>query len=330
MDIQEFDRLLNRYFRGQLAEGDYQQLASLLQEKTFRDHFEKEKQAWNNHPELDETGRKNWIRLQFRISNTVDPARNGIPIRRLWIKVAAILVLGMLGGGILSYYLAENRKHSEEIVFETPRGEKSLVKLPDGTQVWLNASSRLVYHTFSKKQRDVELTGEAFFRVTKNARAPFFVRIGELEVKVLGTAFNVMAYEDFDRMEITLVSGKIQLTMDDRPVFLEPGQAFDLKDNKFSIREVNSSLAVGWVDNKFIFQNIPFSELIRRLENWYDVDIEIDSRQIENVNFTGTFKNEETIWQVLEAIKVYTPITYDKTDHRRIKINVKNKEHNQV
>lgn len=327
MDFQEFENMINRYFRGQLTESEYQLLGSSLQEKKFLDYFEKAKKDWNTHPEMDEAGRKNWTRLQFRISSTSVPSGFGTHVRRFWIKIAAILVLGLLGGSILTYYWAGNGLHTEQIVFETPRGEKSLVKLPDGSRVWLNASSRLVYHIFSKKQRKVELTGEAFFQVAQNTRAPFFVRSGELEVKVLGTAFNVMAYEEFGRKEITLVSGKVQVNMGERQVLLKPGQAFDLKDNKIAVREVNASLATGWVDNKFIFQNIPFSELIRRLENWYDVDIEIDKQQIEDINFTGTFKNEETIWQVLEAIKVYTPITYDKTDLRKIRINIRKQQH---
>lgn len=326
MDIQKFDHITNRYFRGQLTEDEYQLLTSCLQEKTFRDHFEKVKQRWASEAELDETGRKSWTRLQFRINSTALPAGKETPLLRLWVKVAAvaaILVMGLLGGGILTWYWAEIRTPAGQLVFETPRGEKSLVTLPDGSQVWLNASSRLVYHAFSKKQREVELAGEAFFRVTKNAGAPFVVKTGDLAVEVLGTEFNVMAYDDFGRKEITLVSGKIQVSRGEEQVLLNPGQALALKDNLFSIREVNASLASGWVDNKFIFQNVPFSELIRRLENWYDVDIEIDNREIEDINFTGTFKNEETIWQVLEAIRVYTPITYNKTHLRKIKINIK-------
>jgi transmembrane sensor len=326
MDIQEFEHITNRYFRGLLAEDEYQLLTSCLQEKTFRNHFEKAKQQWTSDAELDETGRKNWTRLQFRINSTALPAGNETPMRRLWVKVAAvaaILVLGLLTGGILTWYLADIRTPGGQLVFETPRGEKSLVRLPDGSQVWLNASSRLVYHAFSKKHREVELNGEAFFRVTKNEQAPFVVKTGDLAVEVLGTEFNVMAYDDFGRREITLVSGQIQVSRGEEQVLLRPGQALSLKDNQFSIREVNASLASGWVDNKFIFQNVPFSELIRRLENWYDVDIEIDPREIEDINFTGTFKNEETIWQVLDAIRVYTPITYNKTELRQIKINIK-------
>jgi ferric-dicitrate binding protein FerR (iron transport regulator) len=86
---------------------------------------------------------------------------------------------------------------------------------------------------------------------------------------------------------------------------------------------VNTAQASAWVDNKFNFKDIPLSELIKRLENWYDVDIELNNPSGREVNYTGTFKNEETIWQVLDAIKVYTFIEYEKSDTRRIRITVK-------
>lgn len=326
MDHQEFQHIIQRYFRGQLVEEEYEILRSCLRDNIYREKFEQAKQAWNQRPELDESGNNNWARLHFKISSDkIVPTGTSTPVRKLWRRiaaVAAILVIGILAGGILGYLFVGQKTATEQLVFETPRGEKSMVTLPDGSQVWLNASSRLVYVTFSDKLRQVEMEGEAFFRIAKNANAPFVVKTDECEVEVLGTEFNVMAYEDFGRKEITLVSGQVKVSTADRQVMLKPGQSLDLKDNKFSVRDVNASLATGWVDNKFIFQNIPFSELISRLENWYDVDIEMDKSHFEDINFTGTFKNEETIWQVLDAIRVYTPITYDKTDLRKIKITM--------
>ena len=141
-------------------------------------------------------------------------------------------------------------------------------------------------------------------------------------VEVLGTTFNIMAYDEFGRKEITLLNGKVNVHMKGTEQVLKPGQALTLKDHQFHIDEVSSSEAAGWVENKFNFKNIPLSELMKRLENWYDVDITLGNNTGKEVNFTGTFKNEETIWQVLDAIKVYTPISYKKTDLRLIKIAV--------
>jgi len=114
-------------------------------------------------------------------------------------------------GSTVTWLISKNKSFSEQLVFETPRGQKSFVKLPDGSEVWLNAKSRLVYHTFSSDRRQVELKGEAFFKISRNEKAPFVVITDECDVKVLGTTFNVMAYNEFGRKEITLLSGKVKV-----------------------------------------------------------------------------------------------------------------------
>jgi ferric-dicitrate binding protein FerR (iron transport regulator) len=326
MHTTEFQNITQRYFRGQLSDDEYEVLTDYLQDSNNRQYFEQAKQEWNQNPEFNETVRENWNRLEYKI-NKQKPTIVKMPVtRRIWVQVAAvaaILVLGLLLGSVVTYLLSGNQFNQEQLVFETPRGEKSMVTLPDGSEVWLNANSRLVYNSFSANHRQVELKGEAFFKVTSNERAPFVVKTNECSVEVLGTTFNIMAYDEFGRKEITLISGKVNVQLEGSGQVLKPGQALILKDHKFKVVEVNASQSSGWVDNKFNFQNIPLSELMKRLENWYDVDITLDNRTGREVNFTGTFKNEETIWQVLDAIKVYTPIKYDKTELRKITVTVK-------
>ena len=328
MDNKELIEIISRYFRGQLVDSEYELLTGSLMDKTSREYFEKAKRDWEEQPELDELGYRNMNRLNYHI-NKQKTISVQLPVaRRLWVRVAsvaAILIFGLVLGSTVTYLTSKNKTLSEQLVFETPRGEKSLVKLPDGSEVWLNANSRLVYNSFSLNHRQVELKGEAFFKVVRNEKAPFVVKTDECDVEVLGTTFNVMAYNEFGRKEITLLSGKVNVHIDGTEQFLKPGQALILKDHKVKIVEVNPVQASGWVENKFNFQNIPLSELMKRLENWYDVDITLNNSTGKEINFTGTFKNEETIWQVLDAIKVYTPISYKKTDLRQIKISVKHK-----
>jgi len=330
MNIQELEEIINRYFRGQLADSEYELLTNSLQDPKNRDYFDKAKQQWELHPELDELAIRNLNRLNYQIEKHISPRR--LPVaRQLWVRVAsvaAILISGLLAGSLTTYLISKNKTNTEQLVFETPRGEKSFVKLPDGSEVWLNASSRLVYNTFSANRRQVELKGEAFFKVARNEKAPFVVKTNECEVEVLGTTFNIMAYDEFGRKEITLLSGKVTVHMNDIEKVLKPGQALIMKDNYFYIDEVNASESSEWVENKFNFKNIPLSELMKRLSNWYDVDIKLENSTGHEISFTGTFKNEETIWQVLEAIKVYTPITYTKTDLRKIRVSVNIKKPN--
>ena len=326
MENHDFRSIVYRYFRGQLDDAEYELLTESLQLPGNREYFDLARKEWENQPELSDLGKQNFIRLQYKINQS----NHDMPVRqisrRLWFRIAsaaAILIGGLLLGGVATYLLSSGKNSSEQLVFETPRGEKSIVKLPDGTEVWLNANSRLVYNSFSTRSRQVELKGEAFFKVTHNEKAPFVVKTNECEIKVLGTTFNVMAYDEFGRKEITLLEGKVDVLIDSKNQVLKPGQSLVLKDHQMQVAEVNTAQASAWVDNKFNFKDIPLSELIKRLENWYDVDIELNNPSGREVNYTGTFKNEETIWQVLDAIKVYTFIEYEKSDTRRIKITVK-------
>ena len=328
MDNQQIKDIISRYFRGQLVNNEYELLAESLQDKIVSEYFETIKREWEQHPELDELGSRNINRLNYQINKQYTASHLSIS-RRLWIQlssVAAILIFGLLLGSTLTYLISKSKNLSEQLVFETPRGEKSFVKLPDGSEVWLNASSRLVYNTFNSHHRQVELKGEAFFKVARDEKAPFVVKTNKCEVEVLGTTFNVMSYDEFGRQEITLLKGKVNVRMNGAEQILAPGQALVLKDNHFRVDEVIASDASGWVENKFNFKDIPLSELMKRLENWYDVDITLENNTGKEVNFTGTFKNEETIWQVLDAIKVYTPITYKKTNLRKIRIIVQSKK----
>ena len=322
---QELKEMISRYFRGQLVDSEYKLLTDSLQDISIREYFEEAKCDWEEQPELDDLGYRNMNRLNYQINKQKTISTHISVTRQLWVQVAsvaAILIFGLLLGSTVTWLVSKNKTNSEQLVFETPRGEKSLVKLPDGSEVWLNANSKLVYNSFSSNHRQVELKGEAFFKVARNEKAPFVVKTNECEVEVLGTTFNIMAYDEFGRKEITLLSGKVNVHINGDEQVLKPGQALILKNHKVQVIEVNSSQSSGWVDNKFNFQNIPLSELMKRLENWYDVDITLENNTGREINFTGIFKNEETIWQVLDAIKVYTPIYYKKTNLRQIKITV--------
>lgn len=321
---QEFQDILCRYFRGQLIDIEYDILLRYLEDTHNRAIFDKAKAEWENKPEMDELTQKNLSRLRYKINQRYNNRKHQPISRRHWFRyaaVAAILTIGLIIGGLVAKMVFQ--VPSEKFVFETPRGEKSMVKLPDGSEVWLNANSRLVYNSFSKHRREVELTGEAFFKVIHNENAPFYVKTNQCVIEDLGTEFNVMAYDDFGRKEVTLLNGKVNVKMKKGQQELKPGQTLILKNNQFEVAEVDAEEASSWVYNKFNFHNIPLSELMQRLENWYDVDITLENNLGKDYNFSGTFKNEETIWQVLDAIKVYSPIEYEKTEFRKIKIRVK-------
>jgi ferric-dicitrate binding protein FerR (iron transport regulator) len=317
-----FEQLVTRYLNGQLEDQEYDQLLRLLQDQENLSWFYTLKNNWD--PEKDVRSLKNWKRLARRISlsSTDHPETKKFTVRQFWIvRAAAVLIVGLLITTVVLYQ--KNQMFVKGLtVIETPRGEKSKVYLPDGTEVWLNASSRLSYNSFSSKSRQISLTGEAYFKVKRDEESPFIVKTSRCDIQVLGTEFNVMAYDDFGREEITLVSGKVDVRLKNGKHALAPGEAFIIKGDRTLIEKDNTGRAFAWISNKFDFQNITLTELIKRLENWYDVDIDLINTGNKEVSFTGTFKNEETIWQVLDAIQVYVPISYEKTDLREIKILV--------
>ncbi|WP_439184435.1 FecR family protein [Carboxylicivirga taeanensis] len=235
------------------------------------------------------------------------------------LKVAAVAALVF----VASYLAFMLPKHDGSDVATAkvivPNGSQSTVILADGTSVQLNAGSELIYPShFGGDARKVQLKGEAYFKVQHNANHPFIVSAGELDVKVLGTEFNVMAYSEARRIETTLVDGSVELTVRGAEVakslILKPGQKAVLKNGQLDVSPANLELETTWTNHGFYFQSTGFEELIMKLERWYDVDIVFDTNDFKDITFTGKFKNKETIWQVLDVIQMTTPVKYHSKD----------------
>lgn len=256
--------------------------------------------------------------------------RKGAGIRKLFrnvLKYAAVLLVGALGTFII-YQSVMNRGAEDEtnwIVTQTVAGQKAKMVLPDNSVVWLNAETTLSFPPdyLTRKHREVKLKGEAYFDVTDQHRKTFTVVSDDYDIEVKGTKFNVMAYSDFDRTETTLVEGSIRIKKGDKSVFVEPGQRVIWDGSKLIRSTGLVRQATLWKDNKFYFDHISFKELVRRLERWYDVEITLLDESLNNENYSGYFKNEETIWQVLDVLKMTTPIKYERKEFREIVIDRK-------
>jgi ferric-dicitrate binding protein FerR (iron transport regulator) len=324
----KYDDLLTRYLEGRLVDSEYDRVTDILKDVEAREYFEKFKQQWELVQMQETRVDASLERLKARLSLDKNLNRTLGKSRSLFVvalRYAAVLLVGLVLGGTGWYFFDRSEKSifPDRFVLETPRGEKSKITLPDGSEVWLNAKSRLEYNGFTASSREVKLSGEGFFRVAHNEEVPFHVRTNDCDIKVVGTEFNVMAYDEFGREEVTLISGKVHINTPEQETDLLPGECAILRENRLIKVQSGKDQAMGWVDNKFNFVNVPLSELVTRLENWYDVDIELVNKKNKQIRFTGVFKNEETIWQVLDAVKVYIPIEYEKTNLRKIKVIVK-------
>jgi transmembrane sensor len=223
----------------------------------------------------------------------------------------------------------------------TRYGNKSRISLPDGSQVWLNAGSRLDYinSDFTNNKREVYLSGEAYFEIIHNAYIPFIVRSGTMQVKVLGTSFNVKAYPEEDNMETSLIRGSVEITIKDRPddvYILKPNEKLVISNDRparkmessgyqpamvkeagdiVSLKKVDYTAAeklileTAWVQNKLVFRSEKFADLAVKMERWYGTKIRFRDKGKEELMFTGIFTTE-TITQALNAMRVVHPFHF--------------------
>lgn len=163
----------------------------------------------------------------------------------------------------------------------TPRGRQFHVVLPDGSQVWLNAASSIRYpNHFTGSERKVEITGEAYFDVAKNASAPFFVKAGDEDIQVLGTEFNVMSYEDEAHMKTTLVSGSVKVGVDYAARVLLPGQqALVGKNQSLQVKSnIDVDEVIAWKNGRFSFSEVDLETIMKQLSRWYDVEVAFNDK----------------------------------------------------
>lgn len=202
-----------------------------------------------------------------------------------------------------SIEMANDNKNNELIIL---KGGEYQVVLADGTKVWLNSASRLIYpQSFMGKERRVVLSGEAFFDVTHDAERPFVVETSRMNVKVLGTRFNVNDYDDNEEVSTTLVNGSVEIISGDQQAFrLVPGEQAYGKENELEKREVNVRLYTSWIDGKFLFNNTELEEIAKQISRWYDVEIFFSSESVKKVRFTGAivkFKPLEDLVRMIES-----------------------------
>ncbi|MEN0052167.1 MAG: FecR domain-containing protein [Mucilaginibacter sp.] len=203
----------------------------------------------------------------------------------------------------------------------TPNGGQYKLTLPDGSKVWLNAASSIQYPTkFTGSRREVTLQGEAYFEVAKNARMPFTVKLNTMNVEVLGTHFNIMAYNDEPSIKTTLLEGSVRLSNAEGQQMLKPGQEGILTNNttRFVIREANTEQALAWKNGQFIFENENIASISRKLTRWYDVSV-TDSRKTKDLTYTGSISKYKNVSEVLKMLEL-TGTLHFRIEDRRVTI----------
>lgn len=233
-------------------------------------------------------------------------------------RVAAMLLLPLLVFSFWQHRQINN--FSEGIVWNsitTPPTLRSVFTLPDGSRVWLNGNTTISYPTFfSGKERIVELSGEAYFSVAANKNQPFIVKAGKVLIEAVGTEFNCMAYHNDSKNETLLTEGKVNILLDKgngrkKIVTLSPNElvTYDFNQQQFNVLKVDPTKYIAWKTGQIIFKNDALTEVLQRLERWYNVDFEFDPKLKIDYAFTGSFDGEE-LTQILNYIELTTPISF--------------------
>lgn len=321
-DKEYIENLIIRYLNGSCTREEQEELKAWIEESPAKmSEFLLIKDIWDS---LYTPKERTEEQLALFYKKQYTKSKNS---RIIWIRSFSAFAAIMIVGLIFSVLVPTNTtKPSDSVqIFSVPLGSRSKVILADGSEVSLNSGSELKYSTgFSSENRVVSLTGEAFFSVKTDKEHPFTVETSDFDIMVTGTKFNVCSYADNKYSTATLAEGKISLQLKDNSKMLQvaPGEKFQLDRKTLvnSLSEADVESEIAWKDDQFIFKNIPFTELAKRLERWYDVKLNYSDQKLQSYAFTGKFKNQETIWQVLDALKLISPIDYQKTTFREFEI----------
>jgi transmembrane sensor len=340
MDEQRIVELLTRKIAGEATQEELGELSYLLTKNPDALYYEALlEQVWNmgkdnENADLEQVFDKHKVRFQEELNFTEKRKPLSFYIRKPVFALATIAFI--LLAYLAAFYKKEPGDQTIEIVAN--KGIRKEIKLPDGTLVQLNSDSKLSYSTdmLDQDERNVSLTGEAFFKVAHDKKHPFIVKTNKIAIKVLGTEFNIKDYPGDRESETTLLKGSIELTVNGRSeqkFILKPTEKFAVSkksenpaddtsnsvlmiDNispvKFGDKEYIQEIS--WIENKFVFENESFEDLLPKLERWYNVRIVLNDPAIKSYRFTGIFINEN-ITQALEAMQLIKPFNYKQKEN---------------
>lgn len=246
-------------------------------------------------------------------SQIIKPIRQE-PVRPLiapYLRIAAIWLLVLCSAGAALYMFKHREKENLPVAMrhvEAATGERKEVLLPDSSHVWLNAGSSVDYPlVFQGNERNVSLTGEAFFEITRDPAHPFVIRSGALRTQVLGTSFNIKAYPDDSAIAVSVVTGRVQVSSAKSSVDLSPDQqaVYEKSDDYLVSRPYpNAGALAAWKEGKLQFRNKPLHEVVRTLERRYAVSIHVDERSRECPVLHADFDDNEPVSRILEMLAV--------------------------
>jgi transmembrane sensor len=311
---------LDRYFNGEYSESDASYIEDIFCDDTREKELEQilARQFHNLSPE-NEVSQKNLDHILYRIHYDIQMKKME---QRTWSfdhimkwtsRIASVIILPLAIIAGIHIYKETCLQKETWVEIKAPAWTRAHFILPDGTSAWLNSNSSIKYIGNFRFNRQIKLTGEAFFDVYKDARRPFTIKTKEITVKVLGTRFNIASYENEKNIEVVLEEGKLVFSDNEmnNSYTMKPNDLleYDKTQKTFTTDVVLPQKYCSWTEGKLVFRNDPLDVIARRLERWYNIDVEIDGLSPESIRWRATFK-DENLEEVLSLLKRSLPVDY--------------------
>ncbi len=337
--IQDDFEKLKRFTEGQAEESEIEIAETLLSSGenniALRNNLENE---WNRMPETELPSDINNVRLLDRIHHEIrknEALKKQSPLQkvlRTYVRIAAILLIPVFITGTLFIRHFENKvsalsENQTTTTIYAPLGARISFKLPDGTKGMLNSGSSLTYSIPFKKDRKVELEGEAWLEVSHDEAHPFEINAGSSQVKVLGTSFNISAYPSETYVEIVLVTGKLLFInkIRNETVSIDPSERLVFEGGQTIKTVTDPAKYNSWTEGKLVFRSDPMAEVARRIERWYNVEVKLADKKLEQYSFRATFE-DDPLEEVLKLLSMTSPITYIITPRKPLEDGTWKKE----
>lgn len=265
----------------------------------------------HNNRQQQENFSKFWNRVQSQKNQRVISQ---------WMRYAAIFLIASIAGFMADYIVNTEKAvlSSQHIEYSSEKGSVSKIKLEDGSAIWLSSGTNLILNKNQQGETIAQLNGEAFFDLIPDPNRKFSVDLGYFKVRDIGTRFNIRAYKSEQSIMTALVEGQVDLINNYEESFLtvKPGEfvRYDKSNHKIVVNQLDSSIVTAWKDGKFVFIDKTLSEICKELENWYDVEIQIEDQKLADTKYTSVVKRTTTIMMVLKILAVTDHIHYEIID----------------
>lgn len=308
--------IIKKYLSGESSSTEQKELLEWLRKDSHISEFQSVKEEWKDEIIKQEHApeyRQDWFNIQDSIQEKTHAELFQVKRTLKIFRYAAIFVLLISVPSIL--FMMQSKSPVQQLIYTTVAadfGQISKVVLPDSTVIWINSGSTIKYNNqFSASNRDIELIGEAFFKVHKNKYLPLVVASEDLRVKVLGTEFSVMAYPEEKNIQVVLEKGKVELssiTQSNLNLEMKPGELanFNKAKKEMVLSTVNTGLFTSWKDGLINVYNLPLSEVVLKLEKRYNQKFLVD-KAIQSLHYTFTIKNEN-LNSILSLMEKITPV----------------------